>query len=186
MYKKNTAHYDKCSRYTCKCVPPNVILAMKLSLILSLFCCLHVGASTYAQRVTLATEQAALVDVLKSIRSQTGYHLFYDSRTIRSAKPVTVTLQNATLEEALTISLRGQHLGYKIVDKNIIITRETNALSVAAPPDRLPRIQEIIISGRVVDAQGNPLEGVTVRVKNNTGGATTDASGNYRIAVPDR
>lgn len=186
MYKKNTAHADKSSAYCCKYVPPHVILAMKLSVILSLVCCLQVGASTYAQRVTLATKQAALVDVLKSIKSQTGYHLFYDSRTIHSAKPVTVTLHDATLEEALSLSLHGQHLGYKIVDKNIIITREANTLAAVAAPVRVPHIQQIIVTGRVVDAAGNPLEGVTVRLKNSAAGVTTDAFGNYRIAVPNR
>src|SRR5690606_39692332 len=140
-YKKITAHNDNCGRYRHRRVAPHLLLAMKLSVILSLVCCLHVSASTFAQRVTLTTKQAALADVLQSIKSQTGYHLFYDSQAINGAKPVTVTLRDATREEALSVSLRGQQLGYEIVDKNIIITRGSATPVVATPTAPLPHSQ---------------------------------------------
>jgi TonB-linked SusC/RagA family outer membrane protein len=42
------------------------------------------------------------------------------------------------------------------------------------------------ITGKIVDAQdGNPLPGAGVSVKGGTQSATTDANGNYTIAVPD-
>ncbi len=176
MYENFTAHYQRRR----KCVQPHYILAMKLCCFLSLLCSLQVSAFTYAQRVTLETKQTALVDVFRSIKKQTGYHVFYDTRMLRNAKPVTFSLQNATLEEALDRSLQGQALGYKIVDKNIIITRGAQT-SLAAT---LPRLQEIVVTGRVVDEQGQPLEGVTVRTKNNAVIVNTDANGYYRITIP--
>lgn len=41
------------------------------------------------------------------------------------------------------------------------------------------------VTGRVATAQGEALPGVTVVLKGSTIGATTDASGNYSIALPD-
>lgn len=41
------------------------------------------------------------------------------------------------------------------------------------------------ISGNVTDANGNPLVGVTVRVKSTSIGTTTDDNGNYSIRVPE-
>lgn len=47
-------------------------------------------------------------------------------------------------------------------------------------------IQERIITGQVLSAEDNtPQPGANVAVKGTTRGTTTDASGNYRIGVPD-
>ncbi len=40
------------------------------------------------------------------------------------------------------------------------------------------------ITGRIVDEQGNPIEAVTVSVKETAATGMTDSGGNYRIAVP--
>ncbi|GAB3691489.1 TonB-dependent receptor [Spirosoma flavus] len=46
---------------------------------------------------------------------------------------------------------------------------------------------DIQIKGRVTDAEkGEGLPGVSVLVKNSTRGTTTDANGNYQLAVPDQ
>lgn len=178
MYEIFTTH---CLRLR-TCVSTSYLLAMKLSCVLLLIGSLQVSAFTYAQRVTLQKKQATLVDVFKDIKKQTGYNIFYDTWTIRNAKPITINLRDVSLEEALTESLKGQDLGYKLVEDNIIITGGTDRLPERANEE----IQEVIISGRVVDAQGQPLEGVTVALKNSSGGTTTDAEGNYRIPIPDR
>jgi TonB-dependent starch-binding outer membrane protein SusC len=41
------------------------------------------------------------------------------------------------------------------------------------------------ITGKVVDSSQNALSSVTVKVKNQSGGTTTDASGNFSISVPN-
>src|SRR5690606_41492851 len=42
-------------------------------------------------------------------------------------------------------------------------------------------VKEIIVSGRVVDAEGAPLPGVSVQVKGTNNGAVTDLDGRYRL-----
>src|SRR5690606_26742740 len=47
-------------------------------------------------------------------------------------------------------------------------------------------VKEIIVSGRVVDAEGAPLPGVSVQVKGTNNGAVTDLDGRYRLSnVPE-
>jgi TonB-dependent starch-binding outer membrane protein SusC len=41
------------------------------------------------------------------------------------------------------------------------------------------------VSGKVTEANGGPLPGVTVQVKGTTSGTASDAEGNFTIAVPD-
>lgn len=45
--------------------------------------------------------------------------------------------------------------------------------------------QNKVVSGRITDASGNGLPGVSVTVKGTSRGTTTDASGSYSIAVPE-
>ena len=47
--------------------------------------------------------------------------------------------------------------------------------------------QDLRISGRIISVQdGQPIPGVNIVVRGTTNGVSTDASGNYSIAVPDR
>lgn len=46
---------------------------------------------------------------------------------------------------------------------------------------QLPAIK---VSGQVVDEQGEPLLGATIRVKNSSIGTTTDLDGNFQLEVP--
>lgn len=41
------------------------------------------------------------------------------------------------------------------------------------------------LSGRITDNEGRPLEGASVMVKNTKTGTTTDATGHFRLSVPD-
>lgn len=43
----------------------------------------------------------------------------------------------------------------------------------------------ITIKGNVTDERGQPLTGVNIKVKDNSGVATTDANGNYTIQIPN-
>ncbi|MBA3674797.1 MAG: SusC/RagA family TonB-linked outer membrane protein, partial [Chitinophagaceae bacterium] len=44
--------------------------------------------------------------------------------------------------------------------------------------------QSTIITGKVTDADANPLENVSVLIKGTNNGTTTDANGTYRLSVP--
>src|SRR5690606_14771421 len=95
-------------------VKNKVLLSMKISLLLLLSFLTQVNASTFAQRITLSERNASLETVLKKIKSQTGYNMFFIYKDIKTAKPVTIDLKSATLEEALTNSFKNQPLTYTI------------------------------------------------------------------------
>ncbi|POY38539.1 TonB-dependent receptor [Solitalea longa] len=44
--------------------------------------------------------------------------------------------------------------------------------------------QELVVKGKVIDAQSLPLTGVTVSIKGSSKGTSTDVDGNYSISVP--
>ncbi len=56
----------------------------------------------------------------------------------------------------------------------------------AADMSHAPLVEDRTITGQVLAADDNlPMPGVNVAVKGTTRGTTTDASGNYRISIPD-
>jgi TonB-linked SusC/RagA family outer membrane protein len=151
------------------------LLIMKLTIIILTMAILQVSASTNAQKITLNKRNAPLEQVFDDIRNQSGYDFFYNLKLIKSAKPVTVNLKNAELEEALAEIFSGQPLMYTI-------TREDKAIVVKERKTPVPPRK---ITGKVTDEKGVPLVGVIVRGKSYNAASSTDKDGNFIITVPD-
>lgn len=158
------------------------IRIMKLAMVLLLVSTLQVSAGGFAQKVSLKGENISLEKVFTAIRKQTGYHFFYADKSLSSAKKVTVNIQNGTIPDVLDFVFRDQNLSYSITDKTIIVKRITSIEKPAAE-EKAPAYIEI--SGRILDAQGNPIGGVSV-VNTRTGrGTSTDLQGNYRLQAEE-
>ncbi|MGV3504930.1 MAG: TonB-dependent receptor [Adhaeribacter sp.] len=153
---------------------------MKLSFVLMLSALLQVSAAAYSQKITLAVKNAPLEKVLREIRKQSGYDFFYGQDLLRRARPVTVQVRNASLEEALQLSFAGQPFVYTL-EMNTVIIKEARR---EAGPRAVPPIE---VKGKVVDENGGPMPGAVVLVKGTQNGASTDANGNFILQqVPDQ
>lgn len=74
--------------------------------------------------------------------------------------------------------MKGTKLGYKIVDRTIVI-RNLNE-TVQKKDD----VKGKTITGRVTDVRKEPLPGVSVLVKGTTLGVVTDVNGKFKISLP--
>jgi lipopolysaccharide export LptBFGC system permease protein LptF len=99
MYKNFTAF--TCGKHRGRLYKP--VLIMKLTLILLTVTFLQVSAATYAQKVTIKVKQTTLKEVFEEIRNQTNYDFLYNSDDIKQAKPVTVELNNATINQVMDL-----------------------------------------------------------------------------------
>jgi TonB-linked SusC/RagA family outer membrane protein len=160
------------------------IIAMKLSCLFLFVSCLHAFSEGYAQRVTIKRKDASLEEVFRAITKQTGYTFVYTKSDIQKARPVTISLQDATLDEALKACFSQQPLTAGLIENHIVVKErtETPVGAIPAPP---PPPADVSISGKVTDANGKPLENVSVQVKGGGAGTTTDAQGNFSLNVPD-
>src|SRR5690606_41562278 len=69
-----------------------------------------------------------------------------------------------------------------------IILGEGSALAVAkdaGPPVTGQAVQDVTISGRVTDEDGEPIPGATVSIPGTTTGTATDLDGKYSMTVPE-
>ncbi|MCW3118747.1 MAG: TonB-dependent receptor plug [Chitinophagaceae bacterium] len=155
------------------------LLCMKITAFLLLAFCLQVSASTMAQNITLSEHKAPLEKVLNEIKQQSGYVFFYNQEWMKQAHPVDVDLKNQPLEEVLKACFLNQPYTYEIVNKTIVLKLKEKP--VAKKEAEVP----VTVTGKVLDEQGQPLPGVTIRIKGTSNGTVTDAKGAYIIVVPD-
>ncbi|MEN0053301.1 MAG: TonB-dependent receptor [Mucilaginibacter sp.] len=155
---------------------------MKLVIIMLTVFCVQASARSYAQQISLSENNASLAKVFSSIEKQSGYDFFYKGSLLQNIK-VSVHLNNATLQQALSTILKDQPLSYTIYEHMIIIK---NKERVATEPVKESANIIAPVTGKVTDNKGQPLPGVTVKLKGSSSVETvTDQAGNYTINLPD-
>jgi TonB-dependent starch-binding outer membrane protein SusC len=171
-----------------KCSPLNrafskcYLIVMKLFLFLTFAGVVQASAGIYSQNtlVQLNLKNATLYEAVSEIATQTGHLFLLKESESTSDNMVTLRLKDATVDEALTRVLENSSLEYSIVENYILLTPLTR------PPDVKIAVQDpLTITGKVTyKADGTPLPGVNVYVKETTIGVATDMDGNYSLTVP--
>ena len=172
------------------CLPARqALLVMKLTILFLLAGLLNVQAKSYSQTMTFNGKNVSLTKVFKAIESQTGYTVFANKELLKDVKSVSIAVKNMPLNDFLATILIDQPIGFEIHSRTIFITAKTNTVSPTAKPptpDKVPGvIPPVPISGRVLGADGLPLEGATIAIKGNLVSATTNSGGHYSFSKLD-
>ncbi|MFD1771607.1 SusC/RagA family TonB-linked outer membrane protein [Sphingobacterium suaedae] len=157
---------------------------MKLSLAVPLLvvASLNVHAVTIGQTITLKKKNLKIEELIKEVRKQTGYNVFFNESAIPGGLRFDVTYSNTHLKLVLDeLSVR-YHLGYKIIDKNIVLSRVQDK-SNAGEDRGLQVIRQRQVSGRVTNQKGEVLVGVTVSEAGTSNSAISSNTGTYTIAL---
>ena len=161
----------------CALFPPGkwrkLVLIMKLKLFLLLCCLQMANASVLSQqRYDVSFKEEAMLEVLNSLRTQTGYQFFYLERNMAAADRVTLSMTQATLPEILDKLLKSQGFTYEIQDKIVIIK--------VADEEK----KSVTVKGIVYDEKKQPMPGVTVQVVGISVGTATTSKGWFSIDLP--
>ncbi|MGN6180590.1 MAG: SusC/RagA family TonB-linked outer membrane protein, partial [Mucilaginibacter sp.] len=157
-----------------------VLLLMKLTVFLMILAVTQVyAAASYAQKVTLQKNNASLKSIFSDIRNQTGYDFLADAKLINQAKPVSVHIKDAPLEDALNQIFNNTNLTYTIVEKSIVVKTKI-------PISKKPAASlEIKVNGRVINEKGEPLAGATIRIKGSNMVIGVGGGGGFTVVLPD-
>lgn len=150
-----------------------MFLRMKLTLILLIIGCLQINAKSFSQNISLKGKDMPLEKVLIAIGKQSGYNFFYKYNELVQAAPVSVNFKSVSLEKALAESFKNQPFAYEIALKTIVVTKKEAPVVLKAQNP---------VKGTVLDQEGKPLPGATVKVKGQNKLAVTDAQGNFSFA----
>ena len=152
---------------------------MKLCIILVCLFSFSLSAPTLAQRerVNMKLQDVSLRQVLEQIREQTNLQFMMSKEQGERVGRVSVNAENATVAEVLDKVFASTGLTW-VINEDIIVVKERPQSSVLSPaPD--------CVKGVVKDEKGNPLPGVTVRVKGTILGTSTDADGRFSLLLID-
>ncbi|MCD0487329.1 TonB-dependent receptor [Pedobacter sp. MC2016-14] len=179
MYKIFTAL--KCGiPGTSRGTAPKFILIMKLTMLLLMLNLLQVHASSYGQQVSINVKNAPVKEVLNQITKQTGYNFICDADVIKTNSTITLKVNKMALGKVLEQCFTNQPIEILFgSDNTVLIKQKTRLVTVAPAP------QAINITGKVLDAKGQPIPGVSVKVKGSTAGAMSDTNGAFTLRVPD-
>jgi len=152
-------------------------MQIKGTAFLLLISCLQVSAAAYSQRVTLSVKQMPLQKVFAEIITQTGVSIVYSEKVLAGARPVSIKVKDATVQEVLEQCLKQQQLTYSLEGSSFVIRRipTTNA-----PPQHFADTL-ITVTGTVTGAGNIPLPGATVMVKNTARGTQTNEQGQFQL-----
>ena len=123
------------------------------------------------QQISLKVSQEKISDVLEKIQRQTSYSFIYNNTLIDVDKPVSLSLENASISDALDRLFEKTDIGYKIVDFQITLFPK--------------EFGNAIMSGEIVDNDNLPLAGVTIQNLRTKEVAFSDMDGNYAIEAEE-
>ncbi len=153
-----------------------ILLIMKLTGVLLLAGLIQVSAKGLSQnnRISLEMEKAPIEEFIAAIESQTNYCFVYLNETVKD-KLITVKARNTSVTKLLERSFSEAGLNYQIIDKLVIIK-----------PDKIAgEMQQFVVSGKVIDENGELLPGVNIVLKGTIMGTITNMEGQYTIEVDD-
>jgi TonB-linked SusC/RagA family outer membrane protein len=120
--------------------------------------------------------------VFRAIQKQTGYYFIYTKEDLRDARPVSLQVKDAALENVLSICFKEQPLDYTIEENQIVVMRKKESKLIT---DVKPLVNTIDVKGSVVGTSGEPMEAISVVVKGGSGGTSTDANGMFQLKEID-
>ncbi len=162
-------------RYLFACVP-KLLKIMKITVFFIVLASLQSFAlNNYAQtkKIDLKISEANIVSVLEKIEDETDFFFFYNNQVVNMDKKVSIDLKDKTITEVLDAVFKGTDVEYTINGRQIILSVVGNSIN---------QQQQKTVSGKVTDASGAALPGVTVVIKGTTTGTITDVSGNYSLS----
>lgn len=164
------------------------LLVMKLTFIFMMIGLLHVHARGVSQQITFSGEKVKLAEIFQVIKKQTGFYVISEKALLKKSRPVTVNAVNQPLEEFVRTILDGQNLRFSIENNTIVLSPKTVIELPEAQPGNYSEADLLApITGQIVDAKGEPLQGVSVKIKGTTIGVSSDDNGKFSInAMPQQ
>lgn len=126
------------------------------------------------REISLQTQNEKIVSVFEKIREQAQVNFSYPAALVADIQPVSVSIKNKTVREALSI----------ILPASILVKQKNNYIILKSKPvEKVAEKKQI--SGYVVDqSTQQKVPNVTVYDKASLQSVTTDKYGYYEITVP--
>lgn len=138
-----------------------LLRVIKLTAFLYFIAFLQLSYASYSQTITYTSNRESLENILQVIKRQTQYEVLGTKAMLEGSKTVSIAARNMPLDAFLKQIFDKQPVGYKIVDRTIVLTKNKNSSPISIS---LPKEEEIQqgITITVTDQKKAPIAGATV------------------------
>src|ERR1035437_6925964 len=153
-----------------------ILLAMKISCLLTFLCVMQVSATVYSQTTLLDLElkNKTVREALKTLEVKSDFRFFYNDDFISLNKVLTINAHQKGIDAILQELLSNANVTYKIMADNAIVILPISEL------------QQKKITGVVIDSDnGESLIGVSILIEGTNQGAVTDVNGKFSLNIPN-
>ncbi len=157
------------------------LLIMKLSLFLIVLGVLQSAASVYSQtwHFSMNEKNVSIKEVLKRVENNSEFRFFYEEKKLNVDTKVGVVVNNGTIDDLLAQLFDSGSVEYKVLDNNFIVLKPKTEPAWFQSESAQ---QQKVVKGKVTDASGAPMPGVSVSIKGTTNGIITDQDGNFSLS----
>ena len=138
------------------------------------FCSYAEDSHSQNARVSINKNNSQLEEILNEIESQTDYLFIYNNQVDVNRK-VSVKAKTKPVSEVLDNLFKNAGIEYEMEGTHIILSSKSRDAIAAAQQ------QTHVLTGRIVDNNGEAIIGANVVVKGTTNGTVTDIDGNFSI-----
>ncbi len=145
----------------------NTLLILMISAFQSL------AVTVYAQNTLLSLDvkNSTVKEVLQQIEQKSEFYFLYNSELVDVQRKIDLTVENEKIDAILSKIFNDGTVDVLVRDRHIVLTAKAESSSQQGKK----------VSGRVTDASGVSLPGVSVVVKGTTIGVITDTDGKYAL-----
>src|SRR5882762_9460452 len=153
------------------------ILMTKLALILVFGFTIPSFANSYGQNnINLHLNNVPVREVLKAIENQGFYRFVYQTRILPKEQKISIDVDNASLNDVLNTLLQNSSLTYRRVNDKLVVIIDAGTIkddmAIGIP-----------VSGKITDAEGKPLSGVSIMEKGSNNGTASKEDGSFSLTV---
>ncbi|MEQ6118397.1 TonB-dependent receptor [Reichenbachiella sp. MALMAid0571] len=137
--------------------------------------------------ITIWQENISVKELFKVVEELTDFTVSYDNIELgnKLKKSITVSSGDMKVSDLLLQVSKQADLKFKQVNK-VIHAKNLGKLFRNEAPLVVEFVEEdVSISGKITDENGEGLPGASVVVKGTTNGTTTDLDGNYKMNIPE-
>jgi TonB-dependent starch-binding outer membrane protein SusC len=125
----------------------------------------------HSQKLTIAVKDMPLEKVFQTIQQQSQYEFVYTLELLKSSRPVTLNIKNASLLATLNEVFAAQPLTFQLEGKYVLIKRKEATTTQRG----------LNLRGKVLSETGSPVVGATVAVKNSARNTVTNDFGEFSL-----
>ena len=138
------------------------------------------------QKVTLNIQHVTLEQAMEQIKKQASVNVAYSKEFVNPDKPVSLKVNDVTLQAALTQLFEGTNIGFRFLDNSVLLYNRDKQQGSTGKSTTGKSSKSLSVNGTVVDRlTGEPIIGASVVIEGLSKGTSTDVDGKYAGQHPE-